>query len=107
MSRIINISSKLDSTKPRIQIGESLYEVNDSLETMVKLEELMTTLGNLSSMELAIEIAIGKKAVKEINVKGYSFKNYKVLVAGIMAAIQDTDDLDSILSRFPDESPKV
>lgn len=106
MGKIINISSKLDSSKPVLQIGEKQYEVNDSLQTMTKLEELMTSLGNIQACEQAVEIALGKKAAKEIGVQNYSFKNYRVLIAGIMAAIQDTDDVDGILSRFQ-ETPTV
>lgn len=103
MARIINISDRLDNTKPTIVIGTKEYQVNDSLETMVKMQELITEIGSIEKCEKAVEVALGNVACKEINVKSYSFKNYRVLIAGILAAIQDTEDVDAILARFQTE----
>ena len=40
MAKIINISDKLSFEKPSIQVGEKKYTVNDSLETVMKFEEV-------------------------------------------------------------------
>lgn len=106
MAKIINISDKLDNTKSKIVIGDKEYEVNDSLETMLKMEEIIAEMGSIEKCEKAIEIALGKNAVKEINIRKYSFKNFKVIIASILAAIQDTEDVDAVIARFQADEPK-
>ena len=103
MGRIIDISSKLDVSKPILRIGDKDYEVNDSLEVMLKFEEVLDSAVSLSVIEDTLSVALGKKAVKEINISQYSYKNVRVFMAGILAAIQGDEDVDVILSRFQDK----
>jgi len=104
MGRIIDISSRLDTSKPILKVGDKEYPVNNTLETMVKMEELMTDMGNIAQCEKAIEIALGAKAAKELNVIKRSFNDFKIIIAAIMALIQDTEDIDKILNRFQPEA---
>jgi len=100
MAKTIDISSKLDNSKPSIKIGEKTYEVNNSLETMMRLEELVSGISDIGTIEKMLTIALGKEAVKEINIKTFSFRSFQYLLAGIFAAIQDTEDVEAIVVRF-------
>lgn len=103
MGKIIDISSKLDNTRPKIKIGEQEFEVNDSLETMMKFEEMLGEFSNIENVEKTIEIALGKGSAKLIGVRKMSFMNLQVVIAGIMCSIQGTEDVDAVLKRFQNE----
>lgn len=86
MAKIINITDKLSNEKSTIVIGENSYEINDSMETVFKFEELSTT-GN-SGMISAMEMALGKEACDEIGVSKLSVENFKILTTAVLAAMQ-------------------
>lgn len=98
MAKIINISDKLSSEKPVIQVGDKQYEVNDSLETVMKFEEVYGD-GDIEGMLECMSIALGEAAVEEMNLKGTSFKNIQVWFFAIMAAMQDVE-YEEIEARF-------
>lgn len=98
MSKIINISDRLDNEKPKLKIGENEYEVNNTMEVVLKFEELMSE-NNTENLIKGIELALGKEASKALNLKANSITNFKVIVIAIMAAIQDID-YDEAASRF-------
>lgn len=87
MSKIINITDKLSTEKPVIQIGDKEYPVNDSLSSVFKFEELSGA-NSSESMLNAVEISLGKKAVEELQLKEMSMSNFQVLTIAIMAAVQ-------------------
>lgn len=86
MSKVINITDKLSSEKPSITIGDKSYEINDSMETVFKFEELAST-GNKGALD-AIKMALGEKAYKELKVEKMSVANFKVLMIALLAAMQ-------------------
>lgn len=86
MGKVINITDKLSNDVPVIVIGNVEYEVNDSMEVVFKFEELAND-GN-KGMYKAMELALGKKAFKEIGVDKMSVSNYKVLTTALMASMQ-------------------
>lgn len=100
MAKIIDITSKLSKDKPKIKIYDEEYEINNTVEVMLKLEEVLTNMEGLDSLEETLAIAIGKQNLKRINIKKWSVDNFQVLLAGIFAAIQGVEDVDSVLSRF-------
>jgi len=100
MSKVIDISKYLDQTKPKIVWDGKEYIVNDTLETMIKIEETMSSMEDIEQIEKTLEIALGKQVIKEINVRKWSMSNFKILLAGIFAAIEGTEDIESILNRF-------
>lgn len=99
---VINITDKLTYEKPKLQIGEKEYEVNNSMETMLKFEELMSN-STLANMEKAISVTLGEKAVKELDIIKMSMDNFRVISIAIMAAIQGIsyEDADT---RFQSKS---
>lgn len=89
MAKMINISDKFNSNKPVLVINEKEYNVNDSIEVVLKFEELSSN-NSTGAMMDAIDLALGENASQEIGVKQMSISNFKVLVTGIMAAMQDS-----------------
>lgn len=86
MSKIINITDKFNDEKPKIVIGEKSYEINDSMETVFKFEEL-ASVGN-SGVMTAMEMALGKKACDEIGIRKMSVANFKILTTALLASMQ-------------------
>lgn len=86
MSKVISITDKLSSEKPALEFNGKIYPVDDSIETVFKFEEKLGT-GTKGMLE-AIELTLGKQAVKELGVTKMSTENFKILVIAIMAAIQ-------------------
>lgn len=86
MAKIMNITDKLSTEKSSIQVGDKLYELNDTMETVFKFEELAST-GNRGALE-AIKMAIGEKAFKELKVEKMPVQNFKVLITALLASMQ-------------------
>ena len=99
MSKVINITDKLSLERPRIQIGDKSYEVDNSIETVFKFQELSAQGGNEESMTKAITLAIGEEAANELNITQMSIANYKVLTIAILAAMQELE-YEEIESTF-------
>lgn len=98
MAKIINITDKLSLEKPQVVIGDDTYEVNDSMETVLKFQELSASSTDTNMMS-AIELAIGKEAIEKIGLGQMSLSNFKVVTIAIMAAMQNMD-FDEAASRF-------
>ena len=99
MAKIINISDKLSSGKPSIQIGDKLYTVDDSLQTVMKFEEMYSGSGDMQSMLECLKVALGAKACTELKFEKMSFNDVRVWFFAIMAAMQD-EEYEVIESRF-------
>ena len=83
---VINISDKLSNEKPKLQIGEKEYEINNSMETMAKFEELLEK-STINNMEQAVTVALGEGA-QELDIRQMSLDNFKVVTTAILAGIQ-------------------
>ena len=98
MAKIINITDKLTTDKPKIIVGGKEYTVNNGMSTVLKFEELAEE-KTTESMIKAVEIAIGEPAAKELDVKNMGIDNFKVLITAIMAASQGLE-YEEAASRF-------
>ena len=98
MAKIINISDKLSFEKPCIQVREKTYTVNDSLETVMKFEEVYGD-GDTTSMLECLKVALGQTAYEELSFEKMSFKNLKVWFLAINAAMQDLT-YEEVENRF-------
>jgi hypothetical protein len=99
MSKVINITDKLSKDKPTLVVGDKEYEVNDSMEVVLKFEELASEL-TIENMEKAITLALGKDAVKDMKILKMSLQNFKVYMIAILAAMQDIS-YEEAEARFP------
>ncbi|MDH6430280.1 MULTISPECIES: hypothetical protein [unclassified Paenibacillus] len=89
MSNVINISDKFAvEEKGQINIKGKVYEVDKSIEAVMRFEETAEK-GSVKSLLAAIEGAIGAQALEEIGGKKMGLPNIKVLVSGLMAVMQD------------------
>jgi hypothetical protein len=98
MSKVINITDKLSNEKPSIQIGDKIYQINDSVETVLKFEELMS-IGTSEALVEAISTSLGKESLKEISLKKMSIDNFKVLTIAITASVQGIE-YEEAAARF-------
>lgn len=105
MAKIINISDKLSFDRPTIQVGEKTYAVNDSLETVMKFEEVYGD-GDTQSMVECLRVALGQEAFDELEFVKMSFRNLKVWFLAINAAMQDMtyDEVESRFHKFSAEA---
>lgn len=87
MAKTINITDKFSQEQPSIQIGEKFYTVDNSVEAVLKFEELADN-GGTKALLSALESALGEDAYKEIGVPKLSVVNLKVLTVAMMAAMQ-------------------
>lgn len=101
MAKIINISDRLSFEKPCIQVGDKTYTVNDSLETVMKFEEVYGD-GDTNSMLECLKVALGEAAYEELNFGKMSFKNIQVWFLAINAAMQDMtyEETESRFHKF-------
>jgi hypothetical protein len=90
MAKVINITDKLSKEKPKIQIGEKFYEVDNSMSTMLKFQSL-TRESTEDSLSKSIELALGSEVAKELNVTTWCVADFKVLSIALMAAMQDIE----------------
>lgn len=96
MTKIINITEKISLEKPVIQIGEDMYEVNDTMGVVLKFQELVSDENNV---KIALELALGEEAAKKLDFESMRVSNYKVLITAIMAAMQGLT-YEEAASRF-------
>lgn len=98
MSKVINVTDKLSTEKPQIQIGDKKYTVKDEIATVLKFEELAAA-GTTGAMIEAISAVLGAKAAKELNIESMSISNFKVLSTAIVAAFQGLE-YEEAAARF-------
>lgn len=96
MTKVINITDKISLEKPVIQIGEDMYEVNDTMGVVLKFQELVSDENNV---KIALELALGEEAAKKLGFETMRVSNYKVLITAIMAAMQGLT-YEEAASRF-------
>lgn len=86
----VNISQHLEDAPKFLKIGpgdESVFKVDDSKNTVLKIQELLNKNESVQGMDKAIELAMGREALKKINAMNLSMTAYQNIFIGMMAAI--------------------
>lgn len=83
----VNITDKLSNEKPEIEIKGKCYPINDGIKVVSQFQTLAVQ-STEDSLLKAIELTLGKNALKELDISNWSISNFKVLTIGIMAAIE-------------------
>jgi len=86
----VNISQHLEDVPKFLKIGtgdENVFKVDDSKNTVLRIQELVNKDDSLSSMSKALEIALGKEAADKIEKMNLSMTAYQNIFIGMMAAI--------------------
>ena len=104
MAKVINLSERLSNELPAIQVGDKKYEVKNDITTVSKFQELQAE-ATVESLVKAVEMAIGKAAVKELKVTSMPYSDFKVLTIGMFAAMTDMD-YEEAAARFQDAQPE-
>ena len=66
---------------------ENVFKVDDSKNTVLRIQELVNKDDSLDSMAKALEIALGKEAADKIEKMNLSMTAYQNIFIGMMAAI--------------------
>lgn len=86
----IDISSKLSHEPQTITIAEGkTYEVDCGAETMLKAQDLFKKDDSLDGLFRAIELLIGKEALKEIKEMKVKVTDLKIIIIAIMAQVNE------------------
>jgi hypothetical protein len=88
MANVIDITNKFSMERPKIVLGDKTYEVDNSVSATFKYEENVRK-GTEEGFNTAFEIALGKEAVKELDISKLSVENFKVLSIAVSAAMQN------------------
>jgi hypothetical protein len=85
--KVLSISDKLSKQELAIEIEGEVYPVDDSVEAVLRFEELAEG-GGTKALLTAIEGALGSEAFEKIGVKKLSIPNMIVLTTALMATMQ-------------------
>lgn len=86
MAKTYNLTSRFNTERPTIVIGEKAYEVDDRQSTFLKLNELLKN--DSTDFKAIYELIFGKKNGDEIYNLDLSVSDTEVLLFGIFAAIK-------------------
>src|SRR5690625_1270834 len=106
MSKVIDISSKLNNNKPKIRIAEGMeYTVNHSKSAILILNQKLkdTDLNDIEQIDDALKVLLGAKAVKEIDKMDPPFDFYQTIFNAALAAAMG-EDLDSVEGRCQNDT---
>lgn len=109
MAKTIDLSRKLDNSRPLIKVADGkIYEVDNRKNTVLKLDKHMRTAaeGDLTAMDKVISTLLGEEAAKEIEAMDLSLPAYEKLLIGLMAAVSD-EDYDTAHARFQREKQRA
>ena len=100
MAKLINLTDRFSLERPKIVIGEHTFEVDDSIATATKFQELAQA-QDMDSMKEAMKLILGEESIEKLDYDKLSLGNLKTLNIAIMAAIQGISYEDAE-SRFQD-----
>ena len=94
------ISSRLSQEPQTITIAEGkTFEVDCTAETMVKAQDLFKKDDSIEGIYKAIELLIGKQAVKDIKAMKVRVSGLKTILMAIMAQVNEVP-LEEMEARF-------
>ena len=100
MGKLYTLDGKLLTETPEIRIGEKVYAVDNRKKTFEQMNAIMNAKSSgPDSMGAVLELALGKKAVADINADALPFPAYQKLIELVMAAITG-EEPDEVADRF-------
>ncbi len=109
MGKVIDISAKLTSERPKLKVAEDkVYEIDDRKNTILKLNQKMKggNIEDLAFIDEIVELTLGKKAAKEIDAMDLSMTAYQSIMLAIMAAVMG-ESLEVAEARFRKEKERL
>jgi hypothetical protein len=108
MGRLIDISAKLDNSKPELKFdGEHVFPININKAVGLKIDDVYKDkeLGSFEKIDQVIKVALGKEAFEYIESLELSIPNYTIIVNAIMAALGNTS-LEEVEKAAKEENKK-
>ena len=102
MAKMYTVDGKLLVEKNAVQIGDKIYAVDDRVATVKKIQAVT---GDDADKQI-LELALGKAAVKELDIDNMRFPVFSALMSKVMAAVTDEDE-DEFDARFREAAKKV
>ena len=104
MGKMYTLDNKLLTETPEIRIGDKVYPVDDRVNTVKKILEISKNVSDdlNGGISKVLDLALGKKAAKEVEDMNMPFAAYQKMFELVMAAITG-EDVDVIADRFQDK----
>lgn len=105
MAKTIDLSAKLDNSRPLIKIAEGkIYEVDNRKNTVLLMDQKLKAAGDgdIEAIEEIIRVTLGEEAAKEIEAMDLPLASYSKIVIAIMAAISE-ESFEDVEARFQRE----
>lgn len=86
----VNISQHLENIPKFLKIGpgdENVFKVDDRMSTVIKIQDLTNDRSDITTMNKALELALGKEAAEKIERMDLSLSSFQNIFIGMMAAI--------------------
>lgn len=100
MGRIIDITDKLTNEKPMIKIGVKTYPVDNTKNTMMRVNAVFKKAKDeIDGMDAALKLFLGEQAFEEICSDGITMNGYKALFTAVNAAVTE-EDFEAAEARF-------
>lgn len=109
MAKVIDISSKLTSERPKLKLAEGKeFEIDNRKNTVLIVEEKLrsTNLEEIRQVDEVLELLLGKDAVKEINKMDLTFADYQTIFIAVMAGASN-EDFEVVEARFRESTKKA
>lgn len=86
----VDISSHLEDSPKFVKLGptdEDVFQVDDRKNTVLKIQEILNHDQSAKSINKALELALGREAVKRIEDMELSITAFQNVFIGVMAAM--------------------
>ncbi len=109
MGKMYTLDGKLLTELPELRLGDKLYPVDNRTCTVKKMMQLSRKKADaededyMDSMDEALTLALGQKAVAEINLDQLPFPAYQELFSLVLAAATGEDPKKQEDQRFQPE----
>lgn len=94
MAKTYDIVNRLTNERPKIKLAKGKeYEVNTSKNAAIVLKALAEDdkMDEFERMDKIVELALGKKALDQIESMNLTVASYTVIISAIMAAVSDKE----------------
>jgi hypothetical protein len=100
MSKVYDITSKIELEKPVVKIGEKVFEVNDDFKVVMSAQSAVGKESDQTKVfDTVFTKLLGEKQAKELDEMHLSAGNVKTVFLAVMAAATG-EELETVEARF-------
>lgn len=99
MSKVYDLTAKIDNEKPVIKFCGKEFKVNDNHKLVILVQTELEKKKDSEAFEFVFEKMLGKEAKKEIDGMDLSFSAIKTLYIAVMAAASG-EEFEKVEARF-------